>query len=211
MRKRLFGGVVSIVALAIVLGPSPLRADIGTLHIGTSYSSITDGGSFDVSTWNGTSLQYLYCIDVHDYISPGGDYTNTSATTNGHVTTSTGWFGSVVAGQIAFLLDNYGVAGQNTSQVVALQEAIWKTIYGRSFDYGSPTTPEDTTAKGYYDLAVASKAGNVGAYLWFSPNTGDTTIHQAEVGKVPEPTSIVLLGAFLGAGLLGFAAKRRLS
>jgi hypothetical protein len=115
---------------------------------------------------------------------------------------------STKAGRIAWLLDNHGIGGQDTTQVVDLQEAIWLVIYG----HGYKETPSQTA----HDWADASltNSGNVGGYLWFSPHDSAGDVHQALVGKlysVPEPTSVVVLGVFLLAVVLGLGAKQRLA
>ena len=91
MRMRNLALMALLIALAIVLGPTPLRADIGTLYIG-SIGGANNGGSFDPSTWNGTPLQFLYCVDIHDFITPGGTYGATVASTEGKVEKSKGRF-----------------------------------------------------------------------------------------------------------------------
>jgi hypothetical protein len=224
MRIRSLVMAVWMIALAVVVGLSPARADVGTLVLGSNYSTITDAGSYDPSSWNATPLQFLYCIDIYDYISPPATYGLTVATNNGTVTMTrnstngvkTGYVDyswpadTTKAGHIAWLLDNYGIGGQNTTQVVDLQEAIWLVIYG----YGYKVAPS-ATAQGWA-AASLTQSGNVGGYLWFSPHdsAGAGDVHQALVGKlysVPEPTSVVVLGVFLLAVVLGLGAKRRLA
>jgi hypothetical protein len=216
---------VWMIALAIVVGLSPARADIvGTLVLGGNYSTITDAGSYDPSSWNATPLQFLYCIDIHDYVSLPATYGLTVATNDGTVTMTrnspdgvqTGsvdysWPADTTkAGHIAWLLDNYGIGGQNTTQVVDLQEAIWLVIYG----HGYKAAPSQTAIN--WAAASLTQSGNVGGYLWLSPHdsAGAGDVHQALVGKlysVPEPTSVVVLGVFLLVVVLGLGAKRRLA
>jgi hypothetical protein len=243
-----------MLALATVLGLGTAKADIGTLVLGGNYSGSINGGPIDPSTWNGNALAFVYCIDIPDHVDPGATYLNTLATTTGDVTmtipdaNADTNFGDIqtdsdllnteslpVAGAVAWLLDNYGLAAQTTDQEEGLQEAIWQVIYGgpgSTFSgFESPTagavTDEATylTNLGYYNYAASKgtmQTGNVGNYLWFSPsspclNTGAGCTNpdppnQALVGlQVPEPLSTVLLGAFFLAGLLGFAAKRKLA
>ena len=218
MRMRNLAVVALLIALAILLGPAPLRADTGSLYIG-NLSGANNGGSFDPSTWKGTPLQFLYCVDVYDFITLNTTYGATDATNTGSVKMTresngvrTGlvdyeWLpNSAKVGQIAFLLDTYGngIGGQS-AQADSLQEAIWKVVYG-----GDDPKPLDTLASTYFNASIG-QTGSVGSYLWFSPATNDRDdTHQALVGKVPvpEPTSIVLLGIFMLAGALGLGAKR---
>jgi hypothetical protein len=66
------------------------------------------------------------------------------------------------AGQVAWLLDNYGVGGQDGS-AGALQAAIWNVIYGDRYQL-------DTAASysGQYSTmlaALGTNTGNIGNYL----------------------------------------------
>jgi hypothetical protein len=142
--------------------------------------------------------------------------------------------GQDVADQVAWLLDQYGTNGQNTAAVEGLQEAIWTVIYGPSFlgynvGYEVPNTGAVETA----DLLSLGYLGNTTSgfvpgpnvetasttpYLWFSPSdtepcsgvsascTGGTEPIQALVARVPEPSSILLLGIF-AAAVLGLRRK----
>ena len=220
MRMRNFAMAAWLIALAILLGTTPVRADIvGSLYVGT-LSDSQGGGSFDPSTWNGTALQFLYCVDLVDTIQTGGTYGATVASATGSVEMTRKTVGvetglvdwnwpanSAKVGQIAWLLDNYGTAGQS-AQAVSLQEAIWSVVYG-----AADTKPVDSGASAML-IALGTNSGTVSSYMWFSPHYAtvgavDPT-RQALVGKipVPEPTSIVLLGVFMLAGALGLGAKR---
>ena len=227
-----------MIALAVVLGFSSARADtFGTLFVGPNYTTNPiSGGSIDPSTWtplNGTteSLAFLYCIDVPDDVVVNESYANTLATTTGYVTmsipnktvTSSPYQddaplinvnGDPVAGQVAWLLDNYGIGGQNTLQVVGLQEAIWYEIYGQydNQPVGSTAVTDLDNLYGcgatgcYADTSNAPKVGNVSGYLWFSPGDNPNSPNQALVGRVPDGGMTLML---LGGALIGLETLRR--
>lgn len=161
-RRSGFSLVVWTIALAIVLGVSPARANLtpGTLYLG-ALGSGNQGGSFDPSFWQPygvgplQSLAFVYCLDIPDHVSLPNTYANTSATDNGTVTMSVpnpsatagppfqedfalvDVYGTPVAGQIAWLLNTYGTGGQGVA-AEGLQEAIWTVVYGSTFTgYGT--------------------------------------------------------------------------
>ncbi len=239
MSKRAsFSLLFSVLALAMVLGGSVARAD--TLALGSSFGSTTvmmdgagpDGtytsptavsegaGPIGPSSLNGSPLAYVYCVDLFDVVSVPGTY-NALVTSNGTVN------GAAVnnAGEIAWLLDNYGVAAGSypgvgdANEQQALQAAIWSVEYDTS---GFTVTGD--SAAGYYSdytsmmsaLAAASAsqlAADIPLMDWFTPG-GSTygPYDQGLVGgndSVPEPASILLLGTLL-LGILHLL-KRKLA
>ena len=241
MNRTKFGLLGWIIALALVMTLSTARADVtGTLTVSDNFSvGTTYGGSFDPSFWTpngGTqeALSYLYCLSIFNNIIPSESYNDTVATDDGKVDMSrkgagnefdyvgyTAPFTPQLAGEIAWLLDNYGIAGQNTTQVEAVQEAIWELIYGPNHKtpgdiYGNPSAAADALEQTYIanlDAALAGGGGvgDVDAFLWFSPgNIGSGRVYQPMIGKtVPEPTSILFLGVYLAAGLVGLGLRKR--
>lgn len=140
---------------------------------------------------------------------------------------------ALVVDEVAWLLDNYGVGGQGDA-AVALQAAIWHAVYSdNSFNAtyslsGSPvpasfdlsSTGNSAGAVTDYDneiaalnIAVQTNAvASAAPILWLSPAPPQSSIDQGLVtANVPEPTSTVFLGVFFLAGLLGFAAKNKLT
>lgn len=231
--------VVWTIALAIVLGVSPARADTGTLYVGGNYSYIS-GGSIDPSYWQPTggsteALSYLYCIDIPDHVSAPGTYYNTTVSTDGTVSMSipagapgspgyqddsvlVNYDGTNVTGQVAFLLENFGI-GNDSPQAVGVQAAIWTVIYGAAYTSGSmgyTISPSDTPALADYSFDLAAlysgnpngNVGNVGALLWFSPTdtNGKSEPNQALVGQVPDGGMTLML---LGGALVGLETLRR--
>ncbi len=225
--KRSYWLVLGVVAMAVVLGSATARADtFGTLTFG-SVNPGTSGGSFDDSYWKPNTgpnagvnqkLDFLYCLALYDYISAPSNnslYNDTRATSNGTVerTRAAGVgneLGQVsynsltdtsIAGAIAWILDtNENVATSNDTEKV-VQQAIWDVIYGASY------TP---TAAGAATLAsnalINSGSGNIGNYLWFTPNPGNYAINQPQVGRVPDGGVTLML---LGGALAGLETLRR--
>ena len=210
---------ILVIALIALLPVAPAWAD--SFVLGDTYHVITyqyagtpytvGGGSFDVSRLNGEDLPWVYCVDLLHDISPNGSYPYTEVRTDGFVN------GAPVsnAGQVAWLLDTYAsTAAGNDAMEAALQGLIWKAIYGGAFEFIGTTDDQ----KHYFDLwrTADVPAGNVGDYLWLSPEPGCySQAAGAPAGcvqgvvtysPVPEPGSTLLL---LGAGLVGLSAWRR--
>lgn len=194
-------------------------AQAGVLQLGDDYTSIHGiwgsshetwgGGSFEPSSWNGTPLEFVYCVDALHSLSSSG-YNSASATTTGVVN------GSLVhnAGQVAWLLDHFGTAG-NGDEAYALQAAIWHVIYEGAGRHGTDKYNIDRTehldAVDLYDtmlLALGSKTADISGYLWITPGGNNCEKQQglvASIRSVPEPGTFFLLGS----GLLGLVAVGR--
>ncbi len=202
--------IALLTAFALALGMSQVRADI--LQLGGTFSSPIPmningtlsnegGGSIEPSSLNGNTLAWVYCVDLFRNISVPGTWSSAVVTTTGVVN------GSLVnnAGEVAWLLSKYGVAGQG-DQAKALQAAIWHVIFD---GVGGNTVALDSTApigvKNDYNnmlAALGSNTGNVSDFLWLTPG-GNNHSYQGLVTPVPEPTTMIA-GALL---LLPFGAS----
>jgi len=186
------------------------------LQLGGSYSSIPysvvngnlvteGGGSIDVSYLNGSQLSYLYCVDLFKTVYPSSNYPSTVVNNAGFI------YGSLLtnAGQVAWLLSNYGTAGQG-SEAIALQAAIWNVINGDAVYRLDAASPQYGLYRDYL-TALGTNSGNVGDFLWITPGTSDVagqlTQYQGLVGiTVPEPGVLTLLG--IGLIALGITRRR---
>jgi len=224
MSKRAsFGLLFSVLALAMVLGGSVARAD--TLALGsqfgyttvimdgagpngpyTSPTEVSEGaGPIGPSTLNGSALAFVYCVDLFDEVSVPGTY-NALVTSNGTVN------GAAVnnAGEIAWLLDNYGAAAGSTpgtpgSSIANEQQALQAAIWSVEYDTSTFRVTGDSSQSYYSDyttmMGSLSTAPTSDVY-WFTPG-GSTTgpYMQGLVGGddslVTEPASILLLGTML--------------
>jgi len=236
IQKHLFGTTMTFAILALLLSAGPASAALttGTLQIGGDYGNITHGGSFQVSFWTPDqpvgaateTMLFLYCIDVFDYINSPGLYRYTTVTTTGDIdytqppasVVPASWTFQPHAGQIAWLLAKYAatVTSPDSIEGMAVQEAVWKVMYGAGFWYaGGGVLPQDAkdAANAYYAASIG-KSGNVEEFLWFSPHLSSnySDIRQAQVGvpvgthlHTPDGGMTLML---LGGALVGIAALR---
>ena len=162
------------------------------------------GGSIDTSYLNGERIAYLYCVDPWTVVYSSSTYDDTIVTTDGTI------YGSPLssAGQIAWLLSNYGTGGQGEA-AYAMQAAIWHVVDPSLTIDPVRSTPNQVALYNYYLTSLGSNTGNVSDFIWLTPGkTSNETKYQGLVGPgspTPIPSAIWLLGF----GLVGLVGLRR--
>ena len=207
-----------LLAVVALLPVAQVSADSLVIGSGSNSVSFTFGlqnysgvgaGSFDVSKLNGTSLPWLYCVDLDHYISLNTTYSYALVRNDGEVN------GSVVknAANVAWLLDNYAslAAGNNTKEA-ALQGLIWEAIYGSDFTFWSSNS---SYAQYLEWKPEVFGSGDIAKYSWLTPDSRclNNSCYERECKQglvtyqpVPDGGATALL---LGAALAGLAAFRR--
>jgi hypothetical protein len=160
-------------------------AKADNLYIGATYTNMTvlidggtsneGGGSVEVSYLNGVQFEYLYCVDLFTTVYVPGSYPSTNVNTAGLI------YGQPVynADKVAWLLDNYGTAGQGDA-AYALQAAIWHVVNddgpgGRPDVTIAPSAPAGAISLyNSYLAALDGNTGNISDFLWITPGQLDS-------------------------------------
>jgi hypothetical protein len=178
-----------------------------TNYNGTDYATkywsqeSVGGGSVVVSTLNGVTLPWLYCIDLYVTIPVPADYPDTVVTNTGIIHGTQSVYN---AGEIAWLLTTYANGATTAAQQIALQAAIWNVEFGASLvNTGLP--PGAWTDYGNYLTGIGT--GNIAAFDWITPGNASGTEYQALITAVPEPVTLFLYG--FGLVALGVWRKFR--
>jgi len=159
-------------------------------------------GGIGQATLNGTSLAYVYCIDLFDDISLNTSY-NASVTNNGSVAQTTahaignansnGFINNAAA--IAWLIDSQAGLAISGNLQSGLQAAIWTELYGpmggsgpNSWNIVGMALPiQQAMLSDLAYLALASDFINthsnalINSVYWIDPSNG-TTQYQQQVG-----------------------------
>jgi len=209
--------VVLCAVCVFFLAAGAAHADF-SLSLGGTYSSIYSivngkattegGGSIDTSSLNGTVLDYVYCVGLFVNVNVPATYNGTTVNTAGLIYGDS-TYSQAHAGQIAWLLANYGTGGQG-AKAQAVQAAIWNVLYGSDvyrLDVNNAYNLSNGVTSWYNTMLakLGSNTGNVADFYWMTPTDGNGT-HQGLVAPVPVPPSMLLLAPAL-LGLVGMRKR----
>lgn len=204
----------------------------------TESNTAEGGGSIQPSTLDGSSLPFVYCIQIPVTVTVPGDYDKTQVSDNGTIDPAPNnnypTLGSTPvtvrnAGQIAYLLDTFGLTATTNAQQAALQAAIWLQAYGGSIF--SLNTGVSFYSIYLADLAALGQSGVTGDnghtaplsdVAWLTPaltspdTTKDLIYFQALVTKgrtfspnLPLPSGLVIWSILGAVGMVGLGWRRR--
>jgi len=216
MKKNLMTWLIAVGAVLVVLAAVPSQAalvevgDIVTFSYATNHPSGFTGGAFTVKEY-GVPLFDTFCLEYNEYISLNGaqyeviDISN-RAYEGGTDLAEQNVPGDPISSQTAMLYSRFLSGMYRTAdEQRILQYAIWVLEDERKY-----TDINDT-----YDAAVAAliattagASGNYGIAVMNIGTVGSKAAAQSQLVYVPEPGTLLLLGAGL-LGLAGAGLRKR--
>lgn len=180
-----------------VNGGNPFFTTSGAIGLPPNFGSV-----------DGRPVPYLYCVEIFTNINVRGVY-GVDLSNNGIV------HGGLIAnaGQIAWLMDHIAPTATTQDAQEGLQAAIWKQVYGASFNIAPPSDGTGAGIFAAYNADIAALGSNtapVSDVLWLSPYNRDGSPAQGLItNAVPEPSTLALasLGGFV---LLGYTRRMRI-
>jgi hypothetical protein len=190
-------------------------AQAALLNLGGNYSHIPSivnnvaktvgGGSIEPSSLDGIALEYVYCLDLFTYVYVPGVYNDTDVNNAGMI------YGNPLnnAGEVAWLLANYGTSGQG-DEAKALQAAIWNVIFGYDVYHLDAANNNSNVVNLYNTMltAVVGQTGPISDFFWMTPGkNSNCTEYQGLVGFRPVP--IPPTAYLIASGLIPFIRLRK--
>ena len=208
-------GLVVLSLLLPISGVDAVPISVGDLINFSNGPGNTAGGEFIISSVNGTFDPFTsFCIETNEYINFSSEFKVDSISTAAYNGGSGGGTPDPLDPRTAYLYYmfatnqlsgyDYGDATLRIADANSLQLAIW-------YLEGEITTLTDAQALAWIAEAEAAgwtDLGNVRVLNISYANPG--TLAQSQLVLVPEPSTLLLLGAgLLGVGVLGRKKFRR--